>query len=867
MKRINLTLIVIFLTSFAYAQNDYYWSAGKKHYLKQQTNAFVVKLQKEFDFENSQKIKSERNLKELTRMKSDLGIAISNDILDNAKKLKEYKEFSNAMPVYHLGDLPLFLTGEILMQPKNNASVEDILKLANNKVSIKNRTKYNTYILETEDWDKLLEYSNLIYESGLVEYCHPNFIAPREKHQINDPKYSEQYYLNNTGQLGGTSGIDINAPEAWGITTGSCPITVAVIDDGVEDHEDLNGRVLQGFTPQFSIQNPDTQGGPNQNDPTGSHVGHGQCCAGIIGATHNSLGIRGIAPEVNIVPINIFNDWFTYLGVVHYAEDIQDIVDAIDFAWDDAEADIISNSWSFIDPTANFDPVTQAIGRARTQGRTQGINHLGCVVVFASGNDASPYNHLTVRFPASVDGVITVGAIDKNGNIHNYSCRGISMDLVAPSGALDLNGDVRTIDREGSDGYETGNYTDRFGGTSAACPQVSGVAALMLSIRPDLTETQVRTTLQQTATDMGSSGFDNTYGFGRLNAFAAIQAIYPALSGPTTVCSSGATFTINNFPAGATISWAVSENLQIINRQDTIQVTVNRISGGNATITSTITSCGNIITLTRTFNSFVSLSKEYDYLNCNDIIVTATASSGASIIWETTNGLLINGMSSPQSGIGNTVTISSPYGTGGEVTARNCYEYSTIDFSTCVEWSANLRFINSSSPGNPMQGEPLQAEADPAPWDGSNYRWYIDGQFIAHTYEPILYTYDWLCGDHQLQVQAVTPDGLTDLWQNGIGYWGLCGYYMSLSPNPASDYVEVSITAESSATNQANRDNRLNNIFTVRVFNAYGVQVYSSQKAGNKFNIPISNLKEGVYVVEVSEGKMITRKQLIVKKN
>ena len=148
------------------------------------------------------------------------------------------------MPVYRLGDLPFFLTGEILMQPKNDTSVEDILKLVNNRVFVKSQTKYNTYVLETEDWDKLLGYSNLIYESGLVEYCHPNFIAPREKFQINDPKYSEQYYLNNTGQLGGTSGIDINAPEAWGITTGSCPITVAVIDDGVEDHEDLGERVM-----------------------------------------------------------------------------------------------------------------------------------------------------------------------------------------------------------------------------------------------------------------------------------------------------------------------------------------------------------------------------------------------------------------------------------------------------------------------------------------------------------------------------------------------------------------------------------------------------------------------------------------------
>jgi len=557
-------------------------------------------------------------------------------------------------------------------------------------------------------------------------------------------------------------------------------------------------------------------------------------------------------------------------------------------------AHIISNSWG------SDLLISSLIDDAITNALTNGRGSLGCVVVFATGNDNG-----AVQYPANSNpNILAVGAMSQCGQRKSpTSCDtefrwgsnfGATLDIVAP-GVL-----IPTTDRTGVNGYNpnipihtwsggnllttdytNNDYTTWFNGTSSACPHVAGVAALILSVNPSLTGPQVRDIIEQTAQKVGGYNYTTTtgrpngtwhneMGYGLVNALCAVQNALmrlASISGPSTVCSSGATFTINNFPAGATITWAVSENLQIINRQDTIQVTVNRISGGNATISSTITSCGNIITLTRTFNSFVSLSKEYDYLNCNDIIVTATASSGASIIWETTNGLLINGMSSPQSGIGNTVTISSPYGTGGEVTARNCYEYSTIDFSPCVEWSANLRFINSSSPGNPMQGEPLQAEADPAPWDGSNYRWYIDGQFIAHTYEPILYTYDWLCGDHQLQVQAVTPDGLTDLWQNGIGYWGLCGYYMSLSPNPASDYVEVSITAESSATNQANRDNRLNNIFTVRVFNAYGVQVYSSQKAGNKFNIPISNLKEGVYVVEVSEGKMITRKQLIVKKN
>ena len=449
-------------------------------------------------------------------------------------------------------------------------------------------------MLETEDWDKLLEYSDLIYESGLVKYCHPNFIAPREKFQISDPKYSEQYYFNNTGQFGGTSGIDINAPEAWGITTGSCPITVAVIDDGVEDHEDLNGRVLEGFTPQFSIENPDTQGGPNQNDPTGSHVGHGQCCAGIIGATHNSLGIRGIAPKVNIVPINIFNDWFTYLGEIYYSEDALDNAAAIDFAWDDAEADVLSNSWGYnttnpaIIPDA--DEIIAAIGRARADGR----NGLGSIVVFASGNYNQSFSGVT--FPANVNGVITVGAVDKNGNIWNYSSRGSEMDLVAPSGALNLNGDIRTIDREGSAGYETGNYTDRFGGTSAACPQVSGVAALMLSVRQDLTEAQIRTILQQTATDMGTSGFDNTYGHGRVNAYAAVQAIYPNISGPTLFCSSGS-FTLNDLPPVDSIIWIPGPYLSISSGQNTSSCTFTKspVNNGSSWVSARLVNdCGSI---------------------------------------------------------------------------------------------------------------------------------------------------------------------------------------------------------------------------------------------------------------------------------
>ena len=157
----------------------------------------------------------------------------------------------------------------------------------------------------------------------MVDFCHPDFILSITKF-LNDPIYREQYYLNNTAQLGGTWNIDINAPEAWSMTKGSSSIKVAVIDQGVAGHEDLGDRLLPGFTPGLANGN----GAPVSNNP------HGECCAGIIGASHNHLGIAGIAPLVKIVHVNIF-----------YSQSSSNIAAAINYAWDDAEADVISNSW------------------------------------------------------------------------------------------------------------------------------------------------------------------------------------------------------------------------------------------------------------------------------------------------------------------------------------------------------------------------------------------------------------------------------------------------------------------------------------------------------------------------------------------
>ncbi|NJO01471.1 MAG: S8 family serine peptidase, partial [Bacteroidia bacterium] len=129
---------------------------------------------------------------------------------------------------------------------------------------------------------------------------------------------------------------------------------------------------------------------------------------------------------------------------------------------------------------------------------------------------------------------------------------------------ISTGGDIVTLDRMGANGYTNNNFFSGFDGTSAACPQVSGVAALMLSANPTLTQAQVRTILQNTATDMGTTGFDNTFGFGRLNAQAALQAVTNGIfinNGGNLICTN--TPISVNISGSNNIVWTSSSNITI----------------------------------------------------------------------------------------------------------------------------------------------------------------------------------------------------------------------------------------------------------------------------------------------------------------
>ncbi|MCB9236030.1 MAG: S8 family serine peptidase [Bacteroidia bacterium] len=531
MKKLYLSFLtaILCLGMNAHAQSStYYWSDGNKVNLTQDRSSAVIYFNenamparmeapanasvKLFEHHSRALIQFEsaqpQNLRQLT---DQLGISAA--------------DLRSVSFGWKLEDgFPLWLTHEVVIQPKNKSDLESLRNIVVEYGGQYLRQDFQTHVLDVANIDNVIPLANALQESGLVEWAIPNIYA--EATLYADPYYSQQFQMNNTGQtidgFAGTNDMDCNAPEAWAITLGSSSITVAVIDDGVEAHEDLvtgtgASRVLSGYTP--------ANGG--NGAPIASSA-HGESCAGIIAASHNNLGVQGVAPNVYLRTVNIFAG----------GETTQDIANGITWAKNNG-ADVMSNSWGYTSCTFTASNITSAISDAVTNGRSG----KGCVVVFASGNGYKT----CVDYPANLSTVITVGAFGNDGIKSDYSNSGSQMDLCAPSNDVNASGflsgaGVRTTDRMGSNGYNSGNYNTGFGGTSAATPVVSGVAALVLSVDPNLTDAQVKNILYTTANDMGTSGFDNLYGNGRVNAYGAVVAAGGSSGG------GGCTSTVSSFP-------------------------------------------------------------------------------------------------------------------------------------------------------------------------------------------------------------------------------------------------------------------------------------------------------------------------------
>lgn len=569
MKTINTLILCFFI--FSLQAQDYYYNGSEKVTINKSKTSYI-------SFDNPTNMKYIADGFEKVKTFTVKGFTILNQKKSNFSRQKfqdnNLNQTSPALILQNDENFLLYPTKTIRVKLKPKSKITDIEKLLNSNDIVKTENKYGVIKIQVKNIHKVIEIANKIYESGISEYSIPDFYIPIQLNQVNDPLFPLQYQMHNTGQvvdgIAGVEDIDCNALEAWDISLGD-NVTVAIIDQGLEAHEDIGNRLIGGFSPGIN-----GDGTPLANDAT-----HGMNCAGVVGASDNNLGVRGVAPNVNFLSVNIFD-----------GSTAGDIAEGIQWALDNG-ADILSNSWSFRDVPCNFTNID--IENALQNAVDNGRNDNGAVVVFSSGNTGG-----CVEYPARSPNVISVGAIDNRGNLYNYSSRGPELDLVAPSGFRFGDVGVRTIDRMGGAGDVAGNYRPDFDGTSASCPVVSGAAALVLSVNPNLTQQEVRDILTSTATDMGVNGFDNNFGFGRVNAFLAVKEALIgdlSISGGTSIScstSSNITFNLNDVhSSNVTVAWSTSSNLQIISSSNS-SITVSPSSlSGSAYVRANI--LGNIV--------------------------------------------------------------------------------------------------------------------------------------------------------------------------------------------------------------------------------------------------------------------------------
>ncbi|BCJ41847.1 hypothetical protein GCM10010168_75350 [Actinoplanes ianthinogenes] len=282
----------------------------------------------------------------------------------------------------------------------------------------------------------------------------------------------------------------MRAVDAWQTSTGA-GVTVAVVDTGVDaTNVDLSGKVLTGWD-----ATTDKAGG--NIDPNG----HGTHVAGTIGAvTGNTIGVSSVAPDVKILPVRV-------LGA-NGSGYMSDAAEGIVWAADNG-AQVINMS---LGAGTKVTAVSNAIAYARGKGVT---------VIAAAGNERAQGS--PISYPAADTGVIAVAATDSSDGVAPYSNAGSYVDVAAPGSAI-----LSTYPAALGNSYGT------MSGTSMASPHVAGLAALLKAAKPSLTPDQIEKAIETSAVDLGSAGKDNDFGYGRVDAVAALAAVATPATAPTT---------------------------------------------------------------------------------------------------------------------------------------------------------------------------------------------------------------------------------------------------------------------------------------------------------------------------------------------
>ncbi len=495
---------------FSQSVNYIYNSKGEKVYFHLNSNIkyfkFTDKLSnaKKSDFFNELVELSPTALEQVGTDIFKISIEQNKEAVENLLSNSEILEFCSSEMIYVQDSTVQWADKYIFIHSKEIYSIDSLLNSLNILYSnIDTVSPYlpNQYIIEIKS-ENAVDCANRLFETGKFVYSQPAFYRVNK---VQDSLYYQQWGLNNTGQFSDSVGIDINVECAWNITNGDPSIRVAILGDGVDlDHIDLAENIIYGV----DLLDSGTFGGYLGND------NYGTSCAGVIAAVDNNIGIKGIANKCKILPIRI-RQGFDTIADHHY-------VKALTYAID--SADIISCA-----PYHGSESVeiTEAIDKAYLYGR----NGKGCVVVATVGGMYNQIGSSLSIYPANLENVIGVGtaspcgerktASSCDGDTTWSSNYGSELDVVAPG--------VKIMTTDIDDNFAL------FSNPLMSCSHVSGVAALILSVNPNLTSAQVKNIIEQTAQKVGNYSYDNDsdypngpwnqeMGYGLVDACAAVQA-------------------------------------------------------------------------------------------------------------------------------------------------------------------------------------------------------------------------------------------------------------------------------------------------------------------------------------------------------
>lgn len=470
--------------------------SGKEYTFTAKPDQVMVKFAPQADIgEASRALEENQVMTPLYDSTSSRGYGVYQITTDvsNVRDLAESPEIEGVFPVVvdNEGNERFFIPGEITVQFREDVSEEDQEEIISdqNCTVIKRQSTPGYYTLGLPDGKDLFEAINEFNALDEVLFAEPSNVGYFDAAYLpSNAEFGKQWYLHNTGQTGGSPDCDVDAPEAWNIERGKSGVVIAILDTGVDlDHPDLqSGLVPQPAGEDWDFADPDLLPEPGPE----SWEDHGTHCAGIAAAVEGALGVVGLAPGCSILPIRIDLHGGAYANRA----------DAINFVTSIAHRFthlVMSCSW-----------VTSGSVAAIANAIINANNH-NVLVCFAAGNDNRDTD-VSPRYPGAMSEVLSVAATDHNDVRASFSNYGSTVDVAAPGKSI-----YSTVpdDTHGSKS-----------GTSMSCPLTAGLAGLIWSLNPTLTNQEVRTLIEDNCDNIDGKNpaFAGKLGSGRINAYKAL---------------------------------------------------------------------------------------------------------------------------------------------------------------------------------------------------------------------------------------------------------------------------------------------------------------------------------------------------------